>query len=50
MKVEFNLIECEKLSVILPLLAELDSSIPFDECIGIYSNENLIIIVPTRRA
>lgn len=56
MKVEFNLIDNDKLSVILPLLAELDASIPFDvlesrlaqmsasgyECIGIYSNENLI--------
>jgi hypothetical protein len=29
MKVEFNLIDNEKLPVILPLLAELDSSIPF---------------------
>lgn len=56
MKVEFNLIEREKLSVILPLLAELDTSIPFEvlesrfmqmiaagyECVGIYCNENLI--------
>lgn len=56
MKVEFNLIEREKLSVILPLLAELDASIPFEvlesrltqmidagyECVGIYYNENLI--------
>ena len=56
MKVEFNLIDSENLSVILPLLAELDASIPFDvlesrltqmitagyECVGIYHNENLI--------
>lgn len=56
MNVEFNLIEREKLPIILPLLAELDSSIPFDvlesrltqmiaagyECVGIYYHENLI--------
>jgi len=56
MNVEFNFIDSESMSVILPLLAELDASIPFDvletrlsqmiaagyECIGIYHNDDLI--------